>query len=53
MNNAEEMREHLPEIPPLFRKAGMKRCYQCDDHFGLVRQRLAKKAFCSKRYLNQ
>jgi hypothetical protein len=53
MNNAEEMQERLPEMPPALRKGGMKRCYQCNGRFGLIRYRLALKAFCSKRCLNE
>jgi hypothetical protein len=27
MNNAEEMQKRFPELPPILRKTGMKRCY--------------------------
>ena len=37
---------------PMLRKAGMKRCYQCNGRFGLIRYRLAEKRFCSKHCLN-
>ena len=52
MNNAEEMQERLPEMPPPLRKGGMNRCYQCNGPFGLVRHRLGFKTFCSKRCLD-
>ena len=29
----------------------MKRCYQCDERFGLIRHRFGLKQFCSKRCL--
>ena len=29
----------------------MKRCYQCDGQFGLIRHRFALKQFCSERCL--
>ena len=29
----------------------MKRCYQCDGRFGLIRHRFALKQFCSRRCL--
>jgi hypothetical protein len=31
----------------------MKRCYQCDGRFGLIRYRLALNQFCSRRCLNK
>jgi hypothetical protein len=31
----------------------MRRCYQCNGRFGLIRRRLALKQFCSKRCLNE
>ena len=52
MNNAEEMQRSLPEFPPARRNGGMQRCFRCNGRFGLVRYRLALKAFCSKRCLN-
>jgi hypothetical protein len=53
MNNAEEMQERFSELPPTLRKAGMKRCHQCNGHFGLIRHKLALNHFCSRRCLNK
>jgi hypothetical protein len=33
----------------LFKKAAMKRCFECNGRFGLIRYRLAQKSFCSKQ----
>jgi hypothetical protein len=53
MNNAEEMQERRPELRPAPGKAGMKRCYQCNGHFGLTRHRFAQKHFCSNPCLSK
>ena len=44
-----EQKEHFPEPPPIVRKVGTRRCYQCNGRFGLVRYELINKTFCSKR----
>ena len=49
VNKTEEMQEHFPERPPIVRKVGARRCYQCNGRFGLVRYELINKTFCSKR----
>jgi Manganese containing catalase len=49
VNKTEEMQEHFPERPPIVRKVGTRRCYQCNGRFGLVRYELINKTFCSKR----
>jgi hypothetical protein len=49
VSKTEEMQEHFPELPPIVRKVGTRRCYQCNGRFGLVRYELINKTFCSKR----
>ncbi len=53
MNDVEEMQKRLPELPPTSRTVDMKRCYQCNGRFGLIRRRFALKQFCSNECLNK
>jgi hypothetical protein len=48
MNNAEEIQERFPKLPPT-----SNRCCQCNGPFGLVRSRFALKNFCSNQCLNE
>lgn len=52
MTNAEEIQERFPELLQCEDKADMKRCYQCNGRFGLIRHKLGFNHFCSRACLN-
>jgi hypothetical protein len=53
MDNVEGTKTDPVPLPSARRKGRTSRCYQCNGRFGLVRQRLGLKQFCSTRCLSQ